>query len=112
LSRLWDQLKELKQRGHVMAIEVRVPAILRKLVDGSSIIQGEGKTVGQLLAYFESRYPELKERLVTDEGKLHPFINLYLNDKDIRFLGEFGAPLSDGDVVSILPAIAGGKGNC
>jgi len=95
-----------------MTIEVRVPAILRKLVDGSTSIQGEGKTVGQLLDHVESRYPGLKERLITDGGKLQPFINLYLNDEDIRFMGELEAPLSDGDVISILPIIAGGRSNC
>lgn len=92
-----------------MAIEVRVPALLQKLVGTSKSVRGEGKTVGQLLDYLESHHPGLKARVVTEEGKLHPFINVYLNDEDIRFLGELETPLSDGDVISILPAIAGGE---
>src|SRR3990170_181431 len=92
-----------------MAVEVRVPTLLQKLVGGSKSVYGEGRTVGQLLDYLESRHPGLKARIISEEGKIHPFINLYLNDEDIRFLGELETPLSPGDVISILPAIAGGE---
>lgn len=91
-----------------MAIEVRVPDLLQKLAGGSKVIKGEGKTVGQLLDYLDQRYPGLKSRVVAGGDKLHPFINVYLNDEDIRFLGELATPLSDGDVIAILPAIVGG----
>ena len=81
---------------------------MQKLVGGARSVPGEGKTVGQLLDHLESRYPGLKGHVVTQEGKLHPFVHIYLNDEDIRFLGELETPLSDGDVISILPAVVGG----
>ncbi len=92
-----------------MAVEIRVPDLLQKLAGGSKVIKGEGKTVGQLLDYLDKRYPGFKSRVETPENKLHPFINVYLNDEDIRFLGDLATPLSDGDVIAILPAIVGGK---
>ncbi len=94
-----------------MPVEVRVPALMQRLTKGAKSIHGEGKNIGQLFDDLDIHYPGLKARVITDQGKLHPFINIYLNDEDIRFLGELKTPLSEGDVVSILPAIAGGYTN-
>ena len=90
-----------------MTVEVRVTANLQKLVDGRRSVQGEGSTVRELLDDLESRYPGLRAQPVTD-GQLHRFVNIYLNDEDIRFLGQLDTPLNEGDVLSILPALAGG----
>jgi MoaD family protein len=91
-----------------MSIEVRIPALLQRAVGGAKLIQGQGRTVKELLDNLDSQYPGFKERMLTGDGKLHPFIRVYLNDEDISFLGELEAPLKDGDVLSILPAMAGG----
>lgn len=91
-----------------MAIEVKVPRLLQRLVGGAKVIQAEGKNITQVLENLEQRYPGFKGRLITPEGKIHPFVNLYLNEEDIRFLKELNTEVSDGDVLSILPAVAGG----
>ena len=91
-----------------MAVEVRVTANLQKLVDGQRSVQGEGSTVRELLDDLDSHYPGFKDLLVTD-GELHRYVNIYLNDEDIRFLDKLDTPLKEGDTLSILPALAGGK---
>ncbi len=91
-----------------MAVEVRVTANLQKLVNGQRSVQGEGATVRELLDDLESHYPGFKDLLVTD-GELHRYVNIYLNDEDIRFLDKLDTPLKEGDTLSILPALAGGK---
>jgi MoaD family protein len=90
-----------------MTVEVRVTANLQKLVGGQRSVKGEGANVGELLDDLESRYPGFKEQIVTD-GQLHRFVNIYLNDEDIRFLGQLKTPIKEGDTLSILPALAGG----
>lgn len=90
-----------------MAVEVRVTANLQKLVGGQRTVQGDGFTVGELLDRLDERYPGFKQQLVSD-GQLHRFVNIYLNDEDIRFLQQLETPLKEGDVISILPALAGG----
>jgi molybdopterin synthase sulfur carrier subunit len=91
-----------------MAIEVRIPTILRNLTDDAKVVEGSGDTLGELFADLDSRHPGIAERLV-DDGKLRRFINVYLNDEDVRFVGGLEAKLSDGDNVTILPAVAGGS---
>lgn len=91
-----------------MAIEVRIPTILRNLTDDAKVVEGSGDTLGELFADLDSRHPGIAERLV-DDGKLRRFINVYLNDEDVRFVGGLEAKLSDGDSVTILPAVAGGS---
>lgn len=93
-----------------MAIEVRVPTILRSYTDGQKSIAGGGDTIADLLTDLDSRHPGLRARLVTDDGALHRFVNVYVNDEDVRFLGALDAKLADGDTVTILPAVAGGAG--
>jgi len=91
-----------------MAIEVRVPTILRSYTGGAKVVEGSGDTLGGLLTDLDGRYNGLRGRLITPEGGLHRFVNIYVNDEDVRFLGALDAKLSDGDAVTILPAVAGG----
>jgi molybdopterin synthase sulfur carrier subunit len=91
-----------------MSVDVRIPTILRSYTAGAKSVPGSGDTLGKLLEDLDSRHPGLRARLVTDEGALHRFVNVYVNDEDVRFLGSLEAPLSDGDTVTILPAVAGG----
>lgn len=90
-----------------MAIEVRIPTILRPYTDGAKAVDGAGTTLDELISDLESRHPGLRERLV-EEGQLRRFVNVYLNDEDVRFLGGLATPVADGDSVTVLPAVAGG----
>jgi sulfur-carrier protein len=91
-----------------MAIEVRIPTILRGHTGGAKTVEGTGDTLAELLANLDAAHPGLRARLVTPEGGLHRFVNVYVNDEDVRFLGALDAKVSDGDTVTILPAVAGG----
>jgi molybdopterin converting factor small subunit len=91
-----------------MAVEVRIPTILRKHTDGAKALQGAGATVREVIEDVDKANPGLRGAIVTDDGDLHRFLNVYLNDEDIRFIGSLETPVSDGDVISILPAVAGG----
>jgi sulfur-carrier protein len=91
-----------------MAIEVRIPTILRSHTGGAKVVEGTGDTLNDLLTDLDSRHAGLRGRLVTTEGGLHRFVNVYVNDEDVRFLGALDTKLSDGDAVTILPAVAGG----
>jgi molybdopterin synthase sulfur carrier subunit len=90
-----------------MAIEVRIPTILRNYTGGAKSVEGAGDTLGGLFADLDSRHGGLRERLVDGES-LRRFINVYLNDEDVRFIGGLDAPVKDGDTVTVLPAVAGG----
>jgi sulfur-carrier protein len=90
-----------------MAIDVRIPTILRTYTGGAKAVEGAGDTLADLLTDLDARHPGLRDRLVKD-GALHRFVNIYVNDEDVRFLGSLDAKLSDGDNVTILPAVAGG----
>jgi MoaD family protein len=90
-----------------MAIEVRIPTILRTHTGGAKTVEGTGETLQQLIDDLETRYAGLKERLV-ENGDLRKFVNIYVNDEDVRFRGGLEAKVSDGDVVTVLPAVAGG----
>jgi sulfur-carrier protein len=90
-----------------MSVEVRIPTILRPYTDGEKSVDGSGSTLDELFSDLESRHPGLRERLVED-GQLRRFVNVYLNDEDVRFLGGLETALADGDDVTILPAVAGG----
>lgn len=91
-----------------MAIDVRVPTVLRKHTDGERRVSGEGDDLRELLDDLGTRHDGLRTALVADDGSLHRFINVYVNDEDVRFIKGINTPLSEGDVVSILPAVAGG----
>ncbi|HIW62223.1 MAG TPA: MoaD/ThiS family protein [Candidatus Stackebrandtia excrementipullorum] len=91
-----------------MAITVRIPTILRQHTQGEKRVEGQGATVDDLFTDVDSRNSGLRGRIVTDEGALHRFVNVYVNDEDIRFTGGLATELNDGDTVTILPAVAGG----
>ncbi|PNE42497.1 MULTISPECIES: MoaD/ThiS family protein [Streptomyces] len=91
-----------------MAIEVRIPTILRSYTDGQKAVEGSGETLGELFSDLESRHTGIRERLIEGE-QLRRFVNVYLNDEDVRFLEGISTKLADGDNVTILPAVAGGK---
>jgi molybdopterin synthase sulfur carrier subunit len=91
-----------------MAIEVRVPTILRSYTGGAKVVEGSGDTLAGLIEDLDAKHNGLKGRLITAEGGLHRFVNIYVNDEDVRFLGALDAKLNDGDSITILPAVAGG----
>ncbi|MFL6136610.1 MAG: MoaD/ThiS family protein [Frankiaceae bacterium] len=93
-----------------MAIEVRIPTILRSHTGGDKAVDGNGATLRELVDDLEARHAGLRARLVDDDGSLRRFVNVYLNDEDVRFLGGLDTLLSDGDTVTVLPAVAGGAG--
>ncbi|MGJ7440906.1 MoaD/ThiS family protein [Aquipuribacter sp. MA13-6] len=88
-------------------ITVRIPTILRPLTGGEKLVEGSGPTVRDLLADLDSRHSGLADRVV-DDGTLRRFVNVYVNDEDVRFTGGLDTPVADGDQVTILPAVAGG----
>lgn len=91
-----------------MAIDVRIPTILRSYTGGEKAVSGTGETLAELLSDLDTKHPGLRQRLITPEGGLHRFVNVYINDEDVRFNGSLDAKLNDGDTVTILPAVAGG----
>jgi molybdopterin synthase sulfur carrier subunit len=94
-----------------MTIEVRIPTILRTYTDGEKAVSGSGASLGALIDDLEANHPGIKERLVepkNDGVDLRRFVNVYVNDEDVRFIGGLDAELSDGDQVVVLPAVAGG----
>ncbi|QBI18742.1 MoaD/ThiS family protein [Egibacter rhizosphaerae] len=91
-----------------MTVEVRVPTVLRQHTGGESKVAAEGATLREAIDDLEARHGGIKERLVSEQGDLHRFINLYVNDEDVRFLSGIDTPLDEGDSIAILPAVAGG----
>ncbi|MGK7344415.1 MAG: MoaD/ThiS family protein [Candidatus Nitrospinota bacterium M3_3B_026] len=89
-------------------VKVRIPTPLQKLTGGKGEVECEGVTIREMFAALEKSYPGVKERLYDEEGKLRRFINIYVNEEDIRFLDGEDTSLSEGDDVSVIPAIAGG----
>ncbi len=91
-----------------MAITVRVPAPLQKLTQNQAEIEASGTNIKELIEDLEKNFPGIKERICDETGKVRRFINIYVNEEDVRFLQQDETPLKDGDEVSIIPAIAGG----
>ncbi|MBV7698913.1 MoaD/ThiS family protein [Streptomyces sp. TRM70350] len=93
-----------------MAIEVRIPTILRQYTDGQKAVEGTGETLAELFADLDTRHAGIQARIVDKEAgdQLRRFVNVYLNDEDVRFLDGINTKLTDGDNVTILPAVAGG----
>lgn len=91
-----------------MAIEVRIPTILRTYTNGAKSVEGSGSTLAELLTDLDTRHGGLRGRLV-EGAALRRFVNVYLNDEDVRFLGGLETPVKDGDTVTVLPAVAGGS---
>jgi sulfur-carrier protein len=90
-----------------MAVEVRIPTILRTFTSGAKAVHGDGSTLSAVIDDIDARNPGLKERLV-ESDEIRRFVNVYVNDEDVRFSGGLSAPTTDGDVVVVLPAVAGG----
>ncbi len=91
-----------------MAVEVRLPTLLRPSADGAASVSATGGTVGEVFVELVSAHPGLKGQLIDDSGSLHKFVNVYVNDDDIRYLDQLDTKVGDGDSISILPAVAGG----
>jgi len=91
-----------------MAVKVRIPTPLRKLTNDQEIVEVGAHNVGDAIAELQGLFPGVKERLVDENGAVRRFVNVYVNEEDIRFLQNQQTPLKDGDEVSIIPAIAGG----
>jgi molybdopterin converting factor small subunit len=90
-----------------MSIEVRIPTILRPFTKDQKAVVAAGATLTALITDLDTQYPGIGDRLL-ENGALRRFINIYINDEDVRFLGSLEAPIKDGDSVTILPAVAGG----
>ncbi len=92
-----------------MSVRVRVPTPLRRFTGGKDEISAEGASIQAVIENLEQHHPGLKERLLDDSGQLRRFVNVYLNGDDIRFLDQLNSKVKDGDDISIVPAIAGGR---
>ena len=90
-----------------MAVEVRIPTILRTYTGGEKAVPGEGTTLSEVIENLEASHPGIRDRLIEGED-LRRFVNVYVNDEDVRFTGGLGTSVSDGDQVVVLPAVAGG----
>ena len=91
-----------------MSIKVKIPTQLRSLTDGAGELDAAGGTLSELIKDIESRHPGISERLLDDQGQLRRFVNVYLNDEDVRFLNGLATEVPEGARVSIIPAVAGG----
>jgi sulfur-carrier protein len=91
-----------------MAVTVKLPTILRKFAADEPKVGADGATLRDVLRDLEQKYPGITKNVVSEDGGLHRFINVYLNDEDVRYLGSLETEMSEGDTVSILPAVAGG----
>ena len=91
-----------------MAIEVKIPTILRTYTGGEKSVEASGDTLSALIDDLDASHEGLKGRLITEDGGLHRFVNVYVNDEDVRFTGALDTQVKDGDSVTILPAVAGG----
>jgi sulfur-carrier protein len=91
-----------------MPKNVRIPTPLRKLTNNEELVQVDAATIGDAINELQSRFPGIAERLIDEKGEVRRFVNVYVNEEDIRFLQNKNTPLKDGDEISIIPAIAGG----
>jgi molybdopterin synthase sulfur carrier subunit len=91
-----------------MSVEVRIPTVFRKFTDGRQVVELQPGTIADLIEQLEHLHPGMKEQLITDAGDLHRFVNVYVNDEDARYLEKLDTKVSDGEVVSLLPSVAGG----
>lgn len=91
-----------------MPVEIKLPTILRQHTAGDATVTGHGETVRHVLENLDGRYPGIMARIVGDDGGIHRFVNVYVNDEDVRYLGALETEVRDGDTIAILPAVAGG----
>lgn len=93
-----------------MPVEIRLPTVLRSHAGGAATVQADGATIGEVLGNLATAYPGMAGQVIDGNGALHRFVNVYLNDDDVRYLDKLDTAVSERDVVSILPAVAGGAG--
>lgn len=91
-----------------MPVEVRLPTVLRGAAGGSATVTADGGTIGEVLQNLVAAYPGMAGQVLGEDGALHRFVNVYVNDDDVRYLDRLDTKVADGDTVSILPAVAGG----
>jgi molybdopterin synthase sulfur carrier subunit len=103
-----NRFNGLSPKFEFMAKKVRIPSPLRKLTNNEEVVEVTSATIGDAITELQSRYPGIKERLVDEKGEVRRFVNVYVNEEDIRFLQNQNTPLKEGDEISIIPAIAGG----
>lgn len=89
-------------------VEVRIPTVFRKFTDGQSVVEVDPGSISDVIDQLDRRYPGLKGQMITAEGDLHRFVNVYVNDEDARYLEKLDTKVAEGDVVSVLPSVAGG----
>jgi molybdopterin synthase sulfur carrier subunit len=91
-----------------VAVEVRLPTVLRSHAGGASTVTLDGATIGEVLGKLVAEYPGMAGQVIQEDGSLHKFVNIYVNDDDVRYLKGLDTPVADGAEISILPAVAGG----
>jgi MoaD family protein len=91
-----------------MPVEIRLPTLLRSQAGGQSTVSMAGSTIGEVLSALVAEYPGMAGQVLNDDGSLHKFVNVYVNDDDVRYLSQLDTPVKEGDEVTILPAVAGG----
>lgn len=91
-----------------MSVEVRIPTMLRTHTEGQALVRAEGATVSEVIGALVQQFPGLESNLLAPEGGLHRFVNIYVNDEDIRYLDGLATPVDDGSELTVLPAVAGG----
>lgn len=92
-----------------MSSQVRIPSPLRRLTNGQDKITAEGKTLQEIIDFLEQNFPTIKSRICNEDGEIRNFVNIYVNDEDVRFLNGISSEIKDGDEISIVPAVAGGS---
>jgi len=108
VGRVGDEIETADRGASIVAISVRLPTVLRPQAGGASVVEVDGSTVGELVKDLTSRFPSMNDHLVDGEGNVQRFVNVYVNDEDIRYLAKLDTPVKEGDEVTILPAVAGG----
>jgi len=94
-----------------MNSEVRIPAPLRRLTNGQDKITAEGDTLQEIIDFLEQNFPDIKSRICNEDGEIRNFVNIYINEENVRFLNGISSKINDGDEISIVPAVAGGSIN-
>lgn len=92
-----------------MSVAIRLPTVLRSAASGQSVVSIDGETIGEVLHTLQRTYPGIAGQVLTQDGTLHRFVNVYVNDDDVRYLDKLDTKVVDNDVISILPAVAGGS---
>ena len=91
-----------------MTASVRIPTVLRPAMGGEALVDVEGATIGEVIESLTSSHPAIRGQILNDDGSLHRFLNVYVNDDDVRYIGGVDAPVANGDEITLLPAVAGG----